>query len=103
MSGSIKLSRRSLLRDTAHSLAGAGVFAGLLPGNFITEGHTDSRGIACDGEILGQGALRYRANRDWGDLDRAHYPVKDCHGMTAVPQWWSNQTYPMKLELVSGA
>jgi peptidylamidoglycolate lyase len=33
------------------------------------------------GEILGQGALRFRANRMWGLLDRARYPVKDCHGI----------------------
>src|ERR1700722_33561 len=35
-----------------------------------------------DGEILGQGAFRYRAHRHWGLLDRDHYPVRDCHGIT---------------------
>jgi len=78
----IKLSRRSLLSRTANSLAGASIFAGLRPDKFITEGHADSSNDACGGEVLGQGTLRYRAKRHWGDLDRAHYPVKDCHGMT---------------------
>jgi hypothetical protein len=32
-------------------------------------------------EILGQGAFRYRAQRNWGQLDHARYPVKDCHGI----------------------
>lgn len=38
-------------------------------------------GEAADQEILGQGALRFRPQRFWGRLDRARYPVKDCHGI----------------------
>jgi hypothetical protein len=82
MSESSKFSRRSLLRSTAQSLTGAGLLAGLPFDKLRAEEHSDSSNTACDGEILGQGALRYRAQRHWGDLDRAHYPVKDCHGMT---------------------
>jgi hypothetical protein len=34
------------------------------------------------GELLGQGIFCYRAHRFWGRLDRAKYPVKDCHGIS---------------------
>lgn len=33
-------------------------------------------------ETLGQGAFRYRAVADWGRLDPAQVPVKDCHAIT---------------------
>lgn len=82
MSRSSKLSRRSLLSGTAQSLAAAGVLSGFQLDKLRAEEHSDSSSTACDGEVLGQGALRYRAQRHWGQLDRAHYPVKDCHGMT---------------------
>lgn len=31
--------------------------------------------------ILGQNSKRYRLNNQWGKLDFARYPVKDCHEM----------------------
>ena len=48
--------------------------------------HTIAAGIintdrGYDGEVLGQGAFRYRADRYWGQLSRNEYPVKDCHGI----------------------
>ncbi|HTS36887.1 MAG TPA: hypothetical protein VMH04_14520 [Candidatus Solibacter sp.] len=73
------LSRRALLKSTAHSLAAAGLVTGV-----GTKLAAEASGTAtdCDGELLGQGELRYRARRHWGLLDRGHYPVKDCHGIT---------------------
>ena len=82
MTSSGTLSRRSLLKGTAQSLAAAGMLAGV-EGKLHAEGRSSSANADCEDEILGQGALRYRAQRHWGQLDRAHYPVKDCHGMTA--------------------
>ena len=82
MGGSSRFSRRSLLGSAAQSLAGAGLLAGLPFDKLRAEEHSHSFNSACGGEILGQGSLRYRAQRHWGDLDRAHYPVKDCHGIT---------------------
>ncbi len=74
------ISRRSLLKITAVSIAATGPLgrrSAALPGpngSQVTDGH-------CDGEILGQGEFRYRAHRRWGALDRARYPVKDCQGI----------------------
>jgi peptidylamidoglycolate lyase len=31
--------------------------------------------------ILGQGAKKYKLDTEWGKLDAARYPVKDCHEM----------------------
>lgn len=36
---------------------------------------------SADGELLGQGNFRYRADRFWGLLDHWKYPVKDCQGI----------------------
>lgn len=36
---------------------------------------------ASDKTIIGHGSHRYRVNRDWGNLDPARFPVKDCHEM----------------------
>ena len=75
-------SRRSLLTGTTASFAAAGL------GNLDkTLTMSDSRksqttNDRCEGEVLGQDPFRYRALRRWGVLDRAHYPVKDCHGIT---------------------
>jgi peptidylamidoglycolate lyase len=69
--------RRSLLRGTSAGLAAAGLTAVNLPGTRSAEKASDF-----DGEILGQEPFRYRAHRHWGLLERADYPVKDCHGIT---------------------
>lgn len=34
-----------------------------------------------NGEILGHGAFKYRAHRDWGNLDASQFPVNNCHEM----------------------
>ena len=81
MTKSRDLSRRTLLTGAARSLAATGILAGA-PAKLLAEKHHESTNAACDGEILGQGELRYRARRHWGLLDRARYPVKDCHGVT---------------------
>ena len=75
-------SRRTLLKGTAHSLAAAGLVTCAGPSKLAAETSSASVTTDCDGEVLGQGQLRYRARRHWGQLDRAHYPVKDCHGIT---------------------
>jgi len=82
MNRSATVSRRSLLKNAAHSLAAAGILGGARPDKLLAQTLTTPASSACDGEILGQGRLRYRARRHWGLLERAHYPVKDCHGMT---------------------
>lgn len=74
-------SRRSLLCGTAASIAaGLGVAGKTV--NATSRKKSETGGKSCDAEVLGQGEFRYRANRNWGLLDRAHYPVKDCHGIT---------------------
>ncbi len=74
-------SRRSLLRGTTVSAAAAslGIFG--KGANADTHSKTEAGETSCDGEILGQGDFRYRARRYWGRLDRAKYPVRDCHGI----------------------
>jgi peptidylamidoglycolate lyase len=71
-SGTRLISRRSLLSRAPVVLAAA---SGAWPA------HNAQAGADCDGEILGQGNFRYRAHRLWGRLDRAKYPVRDCHGI----------------------
>lgn len=44
-------------------------------------------------EILGHGDFKYRVYKEWGDLDPAKTPVKNC-------QWNADKTYPVKLERV---
>src|ERR1041385_960100 len=68
------ISRRSLLSD---SMRIGALIAGR--GASITPKAEADPGC---GEILGQGAFRYRANRHWGLLDRTQRPVKDCHAIT---------------------
>jgi peptidylamidoglycolate lyase len=72
------LSRRSLLTRGSLALATA---TASLPGNSARAAHQADRHSSADGEILGQGEFRYRANRFWGLLDRQRYPVQDCHGI----------------------
>lgn len=75
LSGTRSISRRSLLSRAPVVLAAA---AGAWPAHRAQAAQT---GADCDGEILGQGNFRYRAHRLWGRLDRAKYPVRDCHGI----------------------
>ena len=77
--GPLSRLRRSLLTRGAVALTAAAVSGS---GGEAWGGthRVDSRQSA-DGEILGQGQFRYRANRFWGMLDRQHYPVQDCHGI----------------------
>jgi peptidylamidoglycolate lyase len=77
-----RFSRRSLLRGTTASLAAASLGATGKTGDAASRTKSGTGDQSCDGEILGQGDFRYRAHRHWGLLDRAHYPVKDCHGIT---------------------
>jgi peptidylamidoglycolate lyase len=81
MSNRQLLSPRSLLRGTTSTFAAAGL--GTLDRTASTLDSTTSQKAneGCDGEVLGQDPFRYRAHRLWGLLDRAHYPVKDCHGI----------------------
>ena len=75
-------SRRALLRGTSASLAAAGLAVVGEAAGASTGKKSETGDQSCDGEILGQGEFRYRARRHWGLLDRAHYPVRDCHGIT---------------------
>jgi peptidylamidoglycolate lyase len=74
-------SRRSLVRGSLTTFAAAGLarLDGTASALALTSSSNTNEG--CDGEILGQAPFRYRANRQWGLLDRANYPVKDCHGI----------------------
>ena len=72
-------SRRSLLRGTTAALAAASI--GSFPGSKVAAADTGDTHKDCDGVMLGQVPFRYRAQRLWGELDRAKYPVKDCHGI----------------------
>jgi peptidylamidoglycolate lyase len=76
------LSRRSLFHGTSATVAA--VSLGALANPAITLGLQSGQKANEGGEIeiLGQAPFRYRVNRHWGLLDRAHYPVKDCHGIT---------------------
>ena len=76
-----EFSRRSFFSGTAASLAAASVVALDKPAAGFEKKKPKAADTGCDGEILGQGDFRYRAHRHWGLLDRAHYPVKDCHGI----------------------
>src|SRR6202035_1699255 len=85
-----RLVRRFLLSRAASALAALASASAAVMGTEIiatdarkppgAQGHSKSD-HECDGEILGQGAFRYRAHRHWGLLDRARYPVRDCHGI----------------------
>lgn len=76
MSGRL-LSRRDVLsQGAALPLIGAAA----VPGR-ATADTAASKCPTGEGEILGQGRLRYRAQRMWGRLDPRKYPVKDCHGI----------------------
>ncbi|WEK38157.1 MAG: 6-bladed beta-propeller [Candidatus Pseudobacter hemicellulosilyticus] len=65
------MKRRKFLQHSV-TLGAAALFTA--PFNII---HAQSK----KGELIGHGDFRYRVNRDWGRLDRAAHPVKDCHEM----------------------
>src|SRR5262249_54358451 len=72
------VSRRELISRGAGLAA-----AGTLPAASGGEHPTADRGTRTDGEILGQGRFRFRANSTWGRLNPDEYPVRDCHGISA--------------------
>ena len=74
------LSRRSLLTQGPVALATAA--ASLSRSSAWAAPHQANCPKRAEGEILGQGEFRYRANRFWGVLDRRRYPVQDCHGIS---------------------
>ena len=61
------MNRRKFLRDGT-----AAVAAFTIP-NYLNASSPDP--------ILGHNHKRYRLNKNWGKLDAAKFPVKDCHEM----------------------
>jgi peptidylamidoglycolate lyase len=78
---SASLSRRSLLTRGPVALATATAALSASSTTRAASRQPDSPRSG-EGEILGQGEFRYRANRFWGVLDRQRYPVQDCHGIS---------------------
>ncbi|HTQ95177.1 MAG TPA: hypothetical protein VMH89_00145, partial [Candidatus Acidoferrum sp.] len=72
-------SRRLLFRGTTVAIAASSI--GIFNGSRADAEGLEATNKGCEGEVLGQAPFRYRAQRLWGDLDRAKYPVKDCHGI----------------------
>lgn len=70
----MNLSRRRFLRQTAGWTAGALLAPALLAPRWLL-------GETGEPAIIGHGSHRYKVNLAWGELDRARYPVKDCHEM----------------------
>ncbi len=68
-----RLQRRNFIKQTTIAVAALAVAPGL-------------SAQAADGLIVGQGNKRYKVNTDWGKLDFARYPVKDCHEMVQDKQ-----------------
>jgi peptidylamidoglycolate lyase len=75
------LSRRSLLGGTSTTFAAAGLVALDRAASALDLTNSQKANEECEGELLGQDPFQYRAFRRWGLLDRAQYPVKDCHGI----------------------
>src|SRR6202046_1368467 len=91
ISDQYRLSRRFLLARAASMLTAlASASASVMGADVVAADarkppgsqENSKSGQEFDGEILGQGAFRYRAHRHWGLLDPDHYPVRDCHGIT---------------------
>jgi peptidylamidoglycolate lyase len=78
---STSLSRRSLLTRGSVALATATAASSVGSTAWAASREPNSPKSG-EGEILGQGEFRYRANRFWGVLDRQRYPVQDCHGIS---------------------
>jgi peptidylamidoglycolate lyase len=68
------MNRRTMLRGAASAVAAG--FAG------IKGAHAQAAQAPSPNAVLGQGSFRYRAVADWGRLDPAQVPVKDCHAIT---------------------
>lgn len=67
------MQRRNFIKQTAITAAAFAIAPGLSAQD-------------ADGLIVGQGTKRYKVNTDWGKLDFARYPVKDCHEMVQDKQ-----------------
>jgi hypothetical protein len=76
-----RFSRRSFLGKTTAALT-VGVAGFRIDSAASEKQKAAPESCGYDGEVLGQGDFRYRANRHWGLLDRSQHPVKDCHGIT---------------------
>ena len=63
MNTTLMLSRRSLLKGAAHSLSAAEILTAARPDQLFVQTNPDRSTGACDGGVLGQGVLRYSANR----------------------------------------
>lgn len=67
------MQRRNFIKQTTIAAAALAIAPGL-------------SAQAADGLIVGQGTKRYKVNTEWGKLDFARYPVKDCHEMVQDKQ-----------------
>lgn len=70
--------RRQFLQQMVVT-AGTALVAPSLMTNFDVNVNTKTPKL--DDKIVGHGDFRYRVEIDWGDLDPAHHPVKNCHEM----------------------
>lgn len=66
-------SRRSFLHAAGFAALGVSAAPAVLRAH---EGHDHGQT-----ETIGHGDFQYRPNPDWGTLDPAEHPVRDCHGM----------------------
>jgi hypothetical protein len=66
------MNRRTILTGAASAVAAG----------FATRMSAAAAAPAPSPDVLGQGTYRYRAVPDWGRLDPAQVPVKDCHAIT---------------------
>lgn len=69
------MNRRTMLRGAASAFAAG--FAGIRMTDALTAQVASSTPA-----VLGHGSFRYRLVADWGRLDPAQVPVKDCHAIT---------------------
>ena len=69
-------------------LAASGLFLSLLVSAHGPDGHhvhsEPTTGGVKTGEVLGHGAFKYRVHAEWGALDPAKYPIKNCHAMVEL-------------------
>ena len=66
------MSRRNFLKQS--SLLSLGILTGPIYGNALHFGNTQD-------VIIGHNSHRYKVDMNWGNLDPAKVPVKDCHEM----------------------
>ncbi|WP_126970990.1 NHL repeat-containing protein [Gynurincola endophyticus] len=69
------MKRRNFLKNTL-SISTTGL---VVPHFNIISSKPDNNNS--NNDIIGHNGFRYRINREWGNLDRNRYPVKDCHEM----------------------